>query len=99
MPIKKYVSDADNTIVNAYQPNLTTRATGANMGASDIVETYSVYGRQGSGSQELSRIITKFPISTINTDRTNNKIPASGSVKFYLRLFEAQGNVQHLPPE
>jgi len=97
MAIKKYLANADNTIVNTYQSNLTTRGTGANMGRSDIVETYSVYGRQqtsGSAtqkaSQELSRILMKFPISDISTDRGNSVIPASGSVSFYLRLFNAE---------
>lgn len=89
MAIKKYVASADNTIVNTYKENLTKRATGSNAGAADIIETYSIYGRQSSGSAELSRILIKFPISQITTDRNNNKIPGSGSVKFYLKLHSA----------
>ena len=89
MAIKKYVASADNTIVNAYKENLTKRATGSNAGAADILETFSIYGRQSSGSAELSRILIKFPISQITTDRNNNKIPGSGSVKFYLKLHSA----------
>ena len=42
MPIKKYTADADNTIVNAFQPNLKTRGTGANTGMADVIETYSI---------------------------------------------------------
>ena len=39
MAIKRYTADADTTITNAYKPNLRTRATDANMGESDILET------------------------------------------------------------
>ena len=89
MGIKKYVANADNTITNAFKSNLSTRATGANAGAADILETFSIYGRQATSSAELSRILVKFPVTDITTDRTNGTIPASGSVSFYLRLFNA----------
>jgi len=87
--LRRYSASADNTIVNAYQPNLVTRGTGANAGRADILETFSIYGRQATGSQELSRILLKFPVAKINTDRTAGKIPDSGSVSFYLRMFNA----------
>ena len=90
MAIKRYTASADTTIVNAYQPNLVTRGTGANMGFADVVETFSVYGRQATGSQELSRILIQFPIATIITDRAAGTIPASGSATFYLRMYNAQ---------
>jgi len=96
MAIKRYVADADNTIVNAYKPDLETRGTGSNTGRSDIVEVYSIYGRQQAssstyqGSQELSRILMRFPVTSISKDRTNSVIPASGSVSFYLKLFNAE---------
>lgn len=90
MPIKKYLADADNTIVNAYQSNLVTRGTGANAGMADVLEAFSVYGRVASGSQELSRILVKFPTTSISSDRSAGNIPASGSVNFYLRLFNAE---------
>ena len=89
MAIKRYTANADNTIVNAFQPNLATRGTGANCGAADVIETFSIYGREATSSAELSRILIKFPIPDITTDRTNGNIPASGSVSFYLRLFSA----------
>ena len=94
--IKKYKAEADTTIVNAYQADLSTRGTGANAGEADVLEVYSIYGRQTEntsttqGSQELSRILIKFPTTGIATDRTNSVIPASGSVSFYLRMFNAQ---------
>ena len=89
MAIKRYRTDASATIVNAYKPNLVTRGTGSNMGAADVVEVFSVYGRQSSSSQELSRALMKFPVTTISSDRTAGTIPASGSVSFYLRVHNA----------
>ena len=94
MAIKRYVASQDNTITNAYRENLVTRGTGSNMGASDTLELFSLYG-QTSGSNgyssELSRILVKFPIDEVVSDRNANQIPESGSVQFYLRLF----NVTH----
>jgi len=89
MPLLRYTASADTTVVNAFQPNLRTRGTGANAGMADVMEVFSIYGRQATGSQELSRILVKFPITNISTDRTNSVIPASGSVSFYMRLFSA----------
>ena len=88
--IRAYTASADNTIVNAFKNNLETRATGSNAGAADILEIYSVYGRQTTSSQELSRALIKFPIDQIVNDRTNSRIPASGSVNFYLNLYNAE---------
>jgi len=90
MALKRYLADADNTIVNTYKSNLQTRATGSNAGYADVMEVYSIYGRQASGSQELSRVLVQFPITEISADRTAGDIPASGSVSYYLRLFNAQ---------
>lgn len=98
MSIKKYISVSDNTITDAYELNLTTRATGSNIGAADSLEVFSIYGQANSASIERSRIIIKFPILTADTtgsniqkDRTNGNIPASGSVNFFLNLY----NVRH----
>lgn len=96
MAILRYTASADNTIANAFQDNLSIRATGSNTGQADVIETYSIYGRQQasssntSGSQELSRILIKFPVTDISADRTSGKIPASGSVNFYLKLHNAE---------
>ena len=93
----RYTASADNTIVNAYQPNLIKRGTGSNAGRADIVEVFSIYGRETSpgvsgldGSQELSRYLVKFPIDTISADRTADRIPIAGSVSFYLKMSNAQ---------
>ena len=63
MGIQRYSASIDTTITNAYQMNLTTRATGANMGLADTLEVFSIYGQQASASSELSRILIKFPVS------------------------------------
>ena len=42
MAIKKYVANADNTITNAYEPDLDNRGTGSNMGASDVLDVFSI---------------------------------------------------------
>jgi len=88
--IRAYTASADNTIVNVFESNLTTRATGSNAGVADVLEVFSVYGRQTTSSQELSRVLVKFPIDQIKNDRTKSRIPASGSVSFYLNLYNAE---------
>ena len=88
MAIKRYTANADTTIVNAYEPNLTTRGTGSNMGAADVMEVFSIYGRVTTSSAETSRALVKFPVTDMSTDRTAGNLPASGSVSFYLRLFK-----------
>lgn len=45
MSIKKFKANKDNTITNAFDSTLTTRATLANMGSSDILEVFSLYGQ------------------------------------------------------
>ncbi len=96
MSIKRYTANADNTIVNAFDTNLSSRATGSNSGQADVVEVYSIWERQqasssqGSGSQELSRFLMQFPITQISSNRSSGAIPASGSVSFYLRVFESE---------
>ena len=89
MAIKRYFAIKDNTITNAFKENLTSRATTSNMGASDILEVFSIYGQASSASSELSRVLVQFDTSELSTDRTNSVLPASGSVSFYLKLFNA----------
>ena len=91
MAIKRYTADKDNTLTNAYEANLTTRGTGSNMGLADSLEIFSIYGQASSASNEQSKVIANFPIGEITTDRAAGDIPASGSVNFYLRMF----NVVH----
>jgi len=71
---------------------LLTRATGSNMGLADSMEIFSIYAQANSSSLEASRILVQFPVSssdpgnTILADRLAGKIPASGSVGFFLKL-------------
>jgi hypothetical protein len=95
MAIKRYTANADTTITNAFQADLTTRGTGSNMGLSDSLEIFSIYGQTISGSNatktaELSRILVNFSVADMVTDRANGDLPASGSVSFYLRMFNAE---------
>ena len=78
--IKKFYATKDNTITNAYQENLKTRGTGSNMGASDILEVFSIYGQASSASVELSRVLIQF-----EPDFTN--IPSDA--KWYLKMYNA----------
>jgi hypothetical protein len=91
MAIKRYFADADNTITNAFQENLATRGTGSNMGQADILETFSIFAQKSSTSSELSRILLRFPVlEQIKVDRDNAIIPISGSVSFYLKMFNSK---------
>ena len=90
MAVRRFKATKDNTITNAYKANLTTRGTGSNMGASDILEVFSIYGQASTSSSELSRILIDFDIDAINSARVAKNIPASGSVDFYLRMFNAE---------
>lgn len=93
MAIIRYTASADNTITNAYEANLVTRGSGSNMGYADSLEVFSIYGQESGSngqSQELSRILIQFPVDLISSDRTAGTIPASGSVSFYLKMFNAQ---------
>ena len=87
--IRRYYATKDNTITNAFEENLTTRGTGSNMGASDIVEVFSIYGQASSASAELARTLIEFNVTEISSSRDTGKIPASGSVSFYLNMFNA----------
>ena len=93
MAIFRYTASADTTITNAFEGGLTTRGTGSNMGYADSLAVFSLYG-QGTGSagltQELSRALMSFPVSRISAARTAGSIPASGSVSFYLKVFNAE---------
>jgi len=98
MAIKRYLPNADTTISNAFKSNLVTRGVSGNMGQSDILEVFSIYGQANALSSELSRVLIQFPISDIVTDRTNGLIPASGSVSWFLKLYNAKHG-QTLPKD
>ena len=91
--IKKIYANADNTITNAHKPLAnsisSTRATGSNMGASDILEVYGLYGNYTTSSAEISRALIQFPVSEISTMRSSGEIPDVGQVNFFLSLKDA----------
>ena len=100
MGIKRYTAYADNTITNQYNEALQTRNTKGNAGLADSMEIFKIYGQITSGSVEQSRLLIKFPVNetdlnssirTIKQDRDANILPASGSVKFFMKL----SNVRH----
>jgi len=90
MAIKRYFANKDNTITDAFRSDLVTRGTGSNMGASDILEVFSIYGQANSTSVEKTRFLIEFPMSGIEADRTSNVLPAAGNVEFYLKLYNAK---------
>jgi hypothetical protein len=91
MSIKRYIASKDTTITNAFRENLFDRAEEANIGAADSLEIFSILGQASSASLEKSRILIEFPLNDILLDRNTSIIPSSGSVNFFLRMF----NVEH----
>ena len=94
MGIKKYYATKDNTITNAFESNLITRATGSNMGAADILEAFVIVGQTSASisaaNAEQSRFIIQFPVSTIQSDMSSGVLPNStGSIKFHLNIYNA----------
>ena len=90
--IRRFYATKDNTITNAFDEGLVTRGTGSNMGASDVLEVFSIYGQSSSSSgfsSELARVLIEFPITEISSSRAAGNIPASGSVSWYLKMFNA----------
>ena len=92
MSIKRYSATKDNTISSAFKVNLSDRGVSSNMGSSDILEIFSIFGQANSSSLEQSRVLVSFEIDKIHTDRQSGIIPASGSVKFKLKMFNAEHN-------
>jgi len=90
--IKRYVASKDATITNAYKYNNdAVRATGSNVGGADSGQVFSLFGNISTGSIEKSRMIIQFPVNNIDADRSLGLVPASGSVSFYLKMY----NVKH----
>ena len=92
MGIKRYFATQDSTITNAFKPNLLTRGTGSNMGASDILEAFVIHGQTSasvdSNSAEQSRVLIKFDMAQVLSDISNGVIPSS-SVDYRLKMFNA----------
>lgn len=91
MSIKKFYATKDTTITNAYKEDLKTRATDANMGLSDSLEAFFIYGQNpdpdatDAQKREESRILV-YPNMQAIWDYYGT-FPTD--VKFVLRLFNA----------
>ena len=92
MSIKKYTATKDNVISTALKGNLSSSARSSNMGSSDVLEIFSIFGQANSASIEKSRVLVEFPISEISADRDANRIPESGSVNFIVRIGNADNS-------
>lgn len=97
MAIKRYTAIADNTITNQFNEGLSRRMSDSNAGLADSLEIFKLYGQIEETTVEKSRILIKFPVNevglestvrTIKQDRDSGIIPASGSVKFFMKLFD-----------
>lgn len=90
--IKRYNATKDNTITNAFRESLATSGSQANMGASDILEVFSIYGQvldeTDTYSLEEARILIEFDISEIQADIDAGTLKDTAS--YYLRLFNAE---------
>ena len=69
MGFRRFFASKDNTITNAYKPNLVTIATSSNMGKSDILEIFHIYSQATTSSQENSRILIQFDTTEISQER------------------------------
>ena len=98
MAIKRFFATKDTTITNAFKQNLITRATASHMGASDVMEVFSIFAQSDTGSLEAARALVQFDVSTLSASRDDGIIPASGSVDFFLRLYNAK-HTQTLPKD
>ena len=91
MSIKKFYATADTTITNAYEENLRQRGVDANMGLSDSLEIFFIYGQNPNPGVEAdkleeARILIKFDTNSI-VDFYDNNFPTD--VKFVLKLTNA----------
>ena len=89
--IKRYYATKDNTITNALRESLSSDGQEANMGASDILEAFSIYGQvedsSGNFSIEEARILIEFDITEIDVDIASGELDSTA--KYYLKLFNA----------
>ncbi len=91
--ILRFLPTKDTTITNSFDSFFTERKEHANMGASDVLETFCLYDRDGDESSEISRILLKFDVDEIYSEISDFDID---NVKFILKLFNAP-HAQTLP--
>ena len=91
MGIYRVFSTKDNTITNAFKLDLRTRATQSNMGASDILEVFSIYGAQSSDSMVdgATSASTRHPSVLIPADTsTSSSVSIGESSAIYEYLYK-----------
>ena len=88
--INRYTASYDNTITNAFDSSLYRRGTSANMGASDSLEIFYIANQAYLSSSEKCRTLIKFETDKIVYDRSTGYLPSSGSVNFYMKLFDIE---------
>lgn len=88
--IKRYKAEADTSITNAFK--LTNiRATKSNTGGADSLQVF--YLRDDlRNTDEESRILVRFPVTNMMQDRSDGRLAPSGSVDFFLRLYNVAHN-------
>lgn len=93
MSIKKFYAKMDTTITNAYKGDLSTRAVDSNMGLSDSLEIFFIFGQNPDENAGLidkleeSRILLKFDVDEIRS-HYGNQFP--NDVKFVLKMSNAE---------
>jgi hypothetical protein len=89
--IKRYYATQNNTITNAYLDGLSTKATGSNTGQADILEVFTIYGQVSASatgySKEKSRILIKFDMEKVQSDRNDGTVPTDAT--YYLKMYNA----------
>ena len=91
MSVKKFYATADTTITNAYKENLKERGTDANMGLSDSLEVFFIFGQTPdpdalvADKLEEARVLIKFDTAAIVSHY--GSFPSD--VKFVLKLTNA----------
>jgi len=87
---KKFFATKDNTITNVFNTNSTTiRATGSNTGLADSVSVFKLYDRLDAEQTELARTLIQFNSNEIVSERAAGRLASSGSVDFFLNLYNA----------
>ena len=83
MAIRRYKPEADTTITNAYKSNLTTRATGSNMGESDVLEVFNIYAQSGLSKAAVGSItVTSGTFAEGNTVEIKNSLAETTTFEF-----------------
>lgn len=91
MSVKKFYATADTTITNAYKESLKERGTDANMGLSDSLEVFFIFGQTPdpdallADKLEEARVLIKFDTAAIVSHY--GSFPSD--IKFVLKLTNA----------